>query len=243
MAVGEAWRARLTVRHKASKVAADDAVPGRALSLVKLRVGGQQGLNAPTRDGGDEVPLTVRLMCCAMSWRWNISIAVPALKEVGGAAHLFNGEFGHGILGCAHAASSVSLDSVGVCHRRTNFDGLLLHVVRLGRRQSSGTESGFWGDALTMSADLICALGPLSAPFLTVPLRYPGRLSPCLVCSWTLTAWDPQTRRRERRNIPSSFSRGAGVSPLCSVILNRTRRTATARWNQPANLPNQRIVG
>lgn len=64
------------------------------------------------------------------------------VRRAGSGADLFDCELGHGFLGCAGTASSVSAGGVTARHERTNFDGLLLHVVRLGRCQCSNTVSG-----------------------------------------------------------------------------------------------------
>lgn len=57
--------------HEAAKVAANDAVPGRALPLVKLRMAvsrlGPGYTEVTARNGAAWATLTVRLMCWAMS--------------------------------------------------------------------------------------------------------------------------------------------------------------------------------
>ena len=68
---------RRTVRHKAAKVAADNAVPGWALSLVKLFQASDGSVwfhEVAARDAGWSpwATLTVRLMCWAMSCQVNL---------------------------------------------------------------------------------------------------------------------------------------------------------------------------
>jgi hypothetical protein len=58
---------RLTVSHKAPEVSAHDAVPSRSLAVVKLMKWQMSGLSCRS-EVVSEVYVTVRLMCCAMSF-------------------------------------------------------------------------------------------------------------------------------------------------------------------------------
>lgn len=107
--------AALTMRHVAAKVAADDAMPGRALSVIELR----GRLATPHTFGSDAGQRSY-----------------GSLDVLGNI--LLDCELSHSLL-CYKAECLVACLSSGVSRRgrfeHTDFDGLLLHVIGLPRRQ------------------------------------------------------------------------------------------------------------
>lgn len=115
---------RHTVGYEAAKVAADDAVPGRSLSLVELERGAGQLGSGRDNVGGFRGLLTVFLMYCAISY----NPVSPRQESDFWDCQTFSME-NLAMASCAAALSALSLAEVHAKH--TNFDRLLLQVIRL----------------------------------------------------------------------------------------------------------------
>ena len=124
--------------------------------------------------------------------------------------NLFNGELGHGLLGWVCAIlPSVFARAVGVAAvQRTDFNGLLLHILGLCAHSSSAREpGGLYPERIPYHVrrlDLSCSIPP-SAHSLFLSLFSSSSIlalsTPNGVCP------------------PSSFSRAAGLSLFMSAML------------------------
>lgn len=150
-----------TMRHKAAKVSTHDAVPGRALALVKLFSGFiSQGSWRGVKGLG--------VCLCGMQGR-ETNCALDVLGNV-----LLDGELGHGLLGfncpllAVRSPGHPTNPNQESCLSHTNFDRLGLQILRLfvGSKKEMSVVAHLLGSTMmaygervrTISADLTWAV-------------------------------------------------------------------------------------